>query len=420
MDNHIAQAIRGIVLLLLLVVATVTTAQPERDPQNAVWKTERNFNLIQEAWELADNDQTAEAEAEFRGLVNRFSDAYEKAQARFGLAQILLDQGKFDEGLGIIEQLIQQDVLDNPSHFNAMLQLAQLYYSRDRYNDALTWLDRWEAESGVAKPVIAYEMRASIYASQERFRLSLENIDQAIALHDEEPKEQWLNLKLTGHYELEQYAPAKVVLKQLIARKPDVKRYWTYLTQINLQLNQPREALAALAVAYRSGMLDKQTEWLQLYSLYGSQDMPFQAAKVLKEGLDKGVVESTKAHWEQLGNAWYGARELDNAIAALGEAAKLATDGKLDMQLAYILVDKEDWAGAKSSLRGAINKGGISETERGNMYVLLGMSEMNTGSEDAARDAFSEALKFERTRGAAQQWLNHLNERRRNVLQRRS
>lgn len=401
----------GLLALAIAAPAFTQESKSTRKPAgSAIWKNERYFKQVGQAWDMISDERYTDAETRLRELVGRMSDPYEKSQTLYALASALMAQDKFDEGLRMFEQIVELNALDNRSHYNAMYQIAQLYYMRERYNDSLSWLDRWESEAGEEKPISAYEMRASIYAAQERFRLAIQSVDQAIAMYDKPPKEQWLQLKLSSHFELKEYRKSKEVLKQLINRSPDKKVYWKHLSSINVTLKQDQEALAVLALAHRKGMLSTESEWLQLYSLYGYQDMPYKAAKVLEDGISQGVVEPNKKNLEQMGNAWYAAHELDKAIAALTKAAGLATDGKLDMQVAYILVDKEDWTAAKQSLNGAISKGGLGDNQLGNMHVLLGMSEANTGNSAGAREAFRNALSFEKARSAAQQWLNHLDE----------
>lgn len=404
--------INSFIACTLLVLGSAA-AQDEDNPSGrespaAVWKSERNFKAVQEAWELVANEQYAEAETEFRELVESIGDPYEKSQAMFGLAQALMSRDKFVEALQLYEQIVNLDVLPNNPHFDAMFQIAQLYYMRENYAKSLEWIDRWMNESGEEK-IEAYELKASIYAQKNDYRRALANIDIVIGMADE-PKESWYQLKLAMHYELKEFREAMKVLETMVRLWPDKKQYWVQLASINVTLKRDKEALAVLALAYRKGMLDKEQDWLQLFSLYGYLGIPYKAASVLSEGIEKGYVEPTKEIYEQLGNAWYAAQELDRAVAALTEAAELSLDGKLDMQVAYILVDQERWEDAKARLGSAIDKGGLTDTQMGNMYVLLGMSELNTGDRNAARQAFLQARNYPKSRSAGQQWLNHLDE----------
>ena len=56
--------------------------------------------------------------------------------------------------------------------------------------------------------------------------------------------------------------------------------------------------------------------------------------------------------------------------------------------------------------------GGLSESDTGNGYLLLGMANMNLGNYDAAQEAFNQATNYSRVRQAAREWMNHLREER--------
>ncbi len=402
----------GLLLLVLLLAggsgALDAQSKTTRESPVGIWKDESNFRAVQRAWERVANEQYAEAERDFAELVDRIKEPYERSQAMLGLAQAQMAQDRFDAALALYEQIVEMDVLPNKPHFDAMFQIGQLYYLHERYDEALAWVDRWARESGDVR-IEAYELKASIHAQREDYGNALINIDQAIALADR-PKETWYQLKLAMHYERKEYVEAKEALEIMVRNWPGNKQYWTQLSHINVTLKRDQEALAVMALAHRQGLLTHEQDYVQMYSLYGYMEIPFKAAEILAEGIGKGIVEPTRKHWEQLGNAWYAARELDRAVEALGRAAEMSLDGRLDMQVAYILVDQEDWAGAKASLAAAIDKGGLSDTATGNLYVLLGMSELNTGNRDAARQAFLQARQYQRSRASAQQWLNHLEE----------
>ncbi len=399
-----------IAVLMISVSAITANAQTaaERDPPPAVWKSEGNFKAVQKAWELIANEQYQEAITDFVKLVDKIGDPYEKSQAMFGLAQAYVSLEQYDRALKVYETIIDMDVLDNKNHFESMYQMAQLYYMRERLDDSLRWVNRWMEESGDIK-VDAYTLKATIYAQKEQYRPALENVDKAISLADK-PREEWYSLKMAMHYELKEFNAVREVLEILVRGWSDKKQYWVQLASINVTLKRDREALAILALAHRQDMLDKESDLMQLFSLYGYLEMPYQAASVMQEGIDKGIIEAGKKEYEQLGNAWYAAQELDNSIAALSKAGELSLDGKLDMQVAHILVAKEDWSKAKVALASAIRKGGLSETNLGKMQELLGLSELSLGNYSAARKAFNEALKYEKSRSAATQWLNHIKE----------
>jgi tetratricopeptide (TPR) repeat protein len=257
----------------------------------------------------------------------------------------------------------------------------------------------------------AYVLKASIYAQQDDFPNVLAAIDQAIAM-DDDPKEAWYQVKLAAHSELEQYPQAAETLEILISRWPDKKLYWTQLSQIYYKLKQDERALAVLALAYRKNLLDKQGDITYLSSLYSNADVPYKAAQVMEKGIRDGVVQATRTHWTLTADAWYAAEELERALAAYEEAGKAADNGEIDLRRGFILVDLERWPAALEALNLALQKGGLDDNRTGEAYLLRGMAQFNLGNLDSASADWGRAGRYERSRDAARQWMNHLQEER--------
>lgn len=166
-------------------------------------------------------------------------------------------------------------------------------------------------------------------------------------------------------------------------------------------------------LAYRNGLLDKQTDLLYLSSLYSNSDVPFKAAEVLEKGIEAGVVESSKYHWTIVAESWYAAEELERSLKAYEQAGSAATDGTIDLRRSYILVDLERWPAALESLDRALQKGGLDERKTAEAYLLRGMARFNLGDFESASSDWGKAGRYEKTREAARQWMNHLQEERR-------
>jgi tetratricopeptide (TPR) repeat protein len=193
---------------------------------------------------------------------------------------------------------------------------------------------------------------------------------------------------------------------------PDVKRYWTQLSQIYYKLKQDDRALAVLALAYRKDLLDSATDLTYLSSLYSNADVPYKAAEVLEKGIRDGVVDASRSNWAMIADSWYAAEELENALVAYKEAGQAAADGNIDLRRAYILVDLERWPDALEALTRALDKGGLEERRTGEAYLLRGMAQFNLGDYDRASADWGRAGRYDRTRDAARQWMNHLQEER--------
>jgi len=339
-------------------------------------------------------------------------DEYLQAVLYQALAQVEWSRENYDASLAHFEKAVALNTLPNQTHFALMYQIAQLYFMKERYQDALDALALWFCT--VPKDQVtshAYVLKASINIQKEDYPATLEAIDTAIAM-DDDPKESWYQTKLAAHFELKQYPEAAQTLETLIARWPDKKTYWTQLSQIYYRLEQRDRALATMALAYRKGLLDKQADITYLSSLYSDAGVPYKAAEVLEKGIQDGVVEPTKSHWTMVAETWYSAEELQKALAAFREAGAVDPDGDIDLRRGFILVDLEEWSAALQALNDALDKGGLGERRTAEAYLLRGMAHFNLDAFDAAGADWNRATRYDNTRDAARQWINHLREER--------
>lgn len=348
----------------------------------------------------------------------RLSD-YEKASVEQAMGFAAAQQEDYNRAIEHFSEAIRINSMPNDQHFEMILQVAQLYNAIERYDQALEQLDLWFCVSteDAKKQASVWLLKANLHMQRDEFRMALESIDTAIELR-EDPPESWYRVKLGMHMELEEWQPASEVLKILIAMNPERKAYWIQLSGIQIELNNNEEAMAALRLAWRKGLLDKGSEFVQLAGLLQELDSPRQAASVLQDGLEKGIVEATSQNWEMTAGAWYEAREMENALAAYDRAGELSDSGKIDFQRASILVSREDWDAARIAAERALDKGDLTESQAGNAHILMGMSLFNLGDYDAAEQAFIRASDYGRLRQAAQEWLNHINQTRQRIASR--
>ena len=358
----------------------------------------------------------------------KYNEAYDSLQILLGRAkrskylQAVLEQAlgqvewsrkNYDASLGHFENAIKIDALPDQQHFSLMYQVSQLYFMKDRYQDALDALDLWMCKVPAEEITShAWVLKASINAQMKDYPAALVSIDNAIAL-DDDPKESWYLLKLAAHMELEQFPQSAETLEILVSRWPQKKVYWTQLAQIYYKLKQEDKSLAIMALAYRNGLLDTQGDIMYLTSLYSLKDIPYKAAEILEKGIRDGHVEPTQRHWTMVAETWYAAEELQKSLDAFKEAGLAASDGDIDLRRGFILVDMEDWSTALDALNTALEKGGLSETRTGEAYLLRGMAQFNLGNYDAASSDWGKASRYEKSRDAARQWMNHLQEERR-------
>lgn len=407
------------VLLLLLATAIVPgqsvaqvseCGQKRHVSQGAL--DEATWKKLNEIFEDVAEEQYDVAYDKLHAMDDRVRDDYLKAVVEQALAQVEWARANYDAALGYFEKAVALDSLPDLTHFSLMYQIAQLYYMKERYDEALEKLALWMCKVPPEKITAdAFVLKASIYSHKQDWKNVIPAIEKAISM-SEEPQENWYQLKLATHYELEQIPQAAETLEILIQSWPDKKMYWIQLSQVYYKLKMEDEALAVMALAHRRDMLDKKSDLLFLSSLYSNKDVPYKAAEVLQKGIEDGLLESDRRNWAMTADSWYAAEEMEKALAAYEQAGIASDNGEIDLRRAYILVDMERWQEASSAIQAALDKGGFSDSKTGDAYVLQGMSEYNLGNYDRASSAWGRASKYPNAQKSAQQWMNYMREER--------
>lgn len=375
---------------------------------------ETTYRLLNAVYEEVGEEKYDKAYEDLQRMLERAGrDDYLRAILNQALAQVEWSRENYDAALGHFETAVQLDVLPNQAHFALMYQIAQVYYTQERYTEALDRLELWFCTAPEEKITsAAYVLEASIHVSMENWPEALTAIEQAIAMSDE-PKEQWYQLKLAVHYELEQFPQVAETLEIMVTNWPEKKTYWLQLSQSYFKLKREDRALGVMALAYRKGLLQDQGDLEYLSSLYSNAGVPYKSALVLEKGIEEGIVESNRKNWTRVAQEWYGAEELERSLAAYENAGRASTDGDIDLRRAYLLVDLERWPEALEALDSALEKGGLDERDTGQAYLLRGMAHFNLENFDAASADWGRASRYEQSRASAQQWIAHLREERR-------
>jgi tetratricopeptide (TPR) repeat protein len=399
-------------LVLAQTGAETLDCGEERDVEQGTM-SESIYNRLNEAFELIGEEKYDESMDELADLADSRLSDFEQASVQQAMGFIAAQRENYRDAIRHFSEAIRLDVMRNQTHFEMILQVAQLYNAIEEYDEALDQLEFWFCVSNEEAQKVAevWVLKASLYLQKEDYEQALEAIDEAIALA-EEPQEQWYRLKLGVLLELERYRPAVDVVKTLIEIDPDRKEYWVQLSGIHMELDDMEEAMAAMRLAYRRGLLDRGSEYTQLAGLLQELESPRQAAEVMEEGLEKGYIENTSSNWEVTAGAWYQAREMEEALNAYERAGGLSDSGKIDFQRASIMTAEEDWEGVLDAAGRALDKGDLTDSQEGNAHLLTGMAHFNLGNLDRAEQAFNRAANYGTLQSAAREWLNHIEQTR--------
>ena len=150
-------------------------------------------------------------------------------------------------------------------------------------------------------------------------------------------------------------------------------------------------------------MLEKESEFVTMAQLYLQREVPYKAAKVLTEQMEKGVVTENARNYRLLSQAWMLSQEDRKAIPALEKAAALSDDGELDVRLGNTYLNLAEYSECAKSVRTALRKGGLKNPD--NAQISLGMCLYNLKEYSDAIAAFREAAKTQKSRRIANQWI---------------
>ena len=387
------------ILSILLVFGLCPTAAPAAGPG----LSPATYESLQRVDELLSADRPASALRELESVYARLGkgDDYDRAQVlrSFGYVHAGLEDYRTAEDH--LERSLATGALPAEHARRVLFDLGHLYQATGEYGKAVERLEEWIAQA--QEPTAEAWLRlGQAYLQWNRPRKALPALRKAVALA-KRPDESWYRLLLSVHYELGQNRECIRLLETMVRLFPPNKLYWQQLAAIHLNGGREHEALAALEVAYREGLLTDGRDILELASLCLALDLPYRSARLLAREMDAGRVKRSARNLERLADAWLRAREAEMAAVALEAAAAHPGSGDLYLRLGRLYVDRHQWGSAAPALEQALARDELED--RGNTSLLLGLAYRELGHADRARRSFIRALEYENSRGSAEQWL---------------
>ena len=313
---------------------------------------------------------------------------------------VYASQGKYKPATEAFEKCLATGGLPDAAQLDTQYNLAQLYVAQERYNDAVRVFRDWTAKAENPTGEAHYVYAIALFQSGDK-RAALTQGELALEKATA-PKESWLQLVLSLYVENKEYQKAIGVTEALVGYFPK-KSYWLQLSAVYSQVDDYKRALAALELAHAQGMIEEDRELNHLAQLYLYNEVPYEAAVLLENGIASSKIEGTPQAWRLLSEAWVNARERKKAEKPLDEAANRSGDGELYVRLAQIQFERKDWGGMRESLGRALKKGKLADP--GSAQLLLGIASANDKKLEQARGAFEAAAQYEKYRRSAEQWL---------------
>ncbi|MGB0217901.1 MAG: tetratricopeptide repeat protein [Sinimarinibacterium flocculans] len=402
---------RKTILMLGMLAALSSPAVMAEEGESSSSRGERSlamrettFKQLNKARELSEQDNHAEAISVLTRIADdRRANGYEKAQAYYMLAFCHYQQGDNARAIAAYEQVLTQDGVPDSLRTSTQYAIAQMYMATEKWGKAVAVLEDWfkaTDEPGAN----AYVLLGQAYFQLKQYDKARRPIERAIVNaknSGEQVKENWLLLLRSIYYEAGDFRNMMVTLKDLAGLYPK-REYWLQLAAVYGELDDPKRQLAVLLAAYDQGYFERGQDYVNLAQLLLGNDVPYRAATVLQEGIDKKLVESSAQYLNLLADAYVRAKDYAAAIEVLRRAAQTTGDGESELRLAQALMEQNQWGEAAAAARRAIEKGGLRRPDVANVVLGLALYEQN--QLPAAAAAFSKASEDERSRTVAEQW----------------
>lgn len=312
---------------------------------------------LQKMLKLYNDEKPAEARALADEIIgNAAFNAYDHAFAAQLAAQMAYEAEDTNGAIAYLDKALAFDGLDNDSHYNAMLMKAQLQLQDDKYTEGLATIDRFLNETKSQNPEHLVIKGNALYRL-EKYPEAAAVLKQAVDASPE-PRADWQQLLMAAYAESGQGDQAIAMAEQVAAKNPGDKRAQMNLVAVYLQSDKYPQAAAVLEKVRAAGQFTEDRDYRQLYATYlNSEGKEKQAAAVIKEGLDKGILKPDHQAYLALAQSYYFSEQTGPAIEAYKKAAPLDDDGETYLNLARLLWQEDRIPEAKEAAKQAIAKG---------------------------------------------------------------
>ena len=196
----------------------------------------KQVQKAQEAMDHKDFDATSTILAGI--LASERVNGYEKAVAWQLRAMLAYEQDDTAGTITAYENILNfKHSIPVGLELSIQYSLAQLYYSVDEYDTALKYAKLWEPRAGEYVGVSQLTFIAQLHYMRSDYQQTIDYMDRVMSLLESldifEVKENWYALKLSAHWELNQYDAVRETLEKILVMWPK-PRYCTQLASIKM------------------------------------------------------------------------------------------------------------------------------------------------------------------------------------------
>lgn len=272
-----------IIVVLLLVVPDALAKE------SVVGMSERVFKVLNEVQLLLDEEDYAGARALLLDLVERRLTDYELAHSLNMIGFTWYQEDDIERALSYYERAYALEDLPMSMNVTLLTTLGQISLVREDYVAAEDYLRKLLLIPEQLKASNQVLLAAALMG-QKRFEDALEPLQAAIdgeLATGELPRENWLSMKGSIYYELNDYESMRDVMVQLTEWYPR-EQYMMNLAALHGQLGDQEKQLTLIESMLDDNRLTRESNLRTVVNLFMGEELPYKAATVLEREIEAG------------------------------------------------------------------------------------------------------------------------------------
>ena len=376
----------------------------------------RAISDIQELMNPEDEDDEADvpqAKIELDELRERRWDRmndFEKSTLLNFYTNYYLTVEDFPNALITFEEILLIEELREETRLRTLRSLGQLYMAEERWNEAIDAYQRWRDRSP-EEDVIVFRGLSYSHYQQEEFTEALpywlDYMNLSLDTGEELGRDDYAYLNGI-YFTLEDFESALELTKTMIMLFDD-RTDWMNLSAVYASLDQEERRVQSLNVAYLKGFVDDETRYLNLGQSMGGMELPYSGARIIREGIDEGIVEANEDNLTSLTQMRLIAADYEAALEPAREVAEMSDSGDGYDNLGYLHYVLFEYEEAAEAFQMALDKGNLSNRAATLLFLARSLLELDDfeGALAAARQ--SADAGDENARNSANSYITFIN-----------
>jgi len=372
-------------------------------------ETYKKMEVAQKAFEVKDYKGSLVALDTLKLTEGKLND-YERATLYSLYAATYYALDNTPKAIEAYTTVLKQPNLPEGLRDSSLYAMAQLYFITEDYPRAIKVVNKWLSVVAEPSPE-GYALLAQAYYQTQKYAEAEKALTTSLKISKERgqvPKEAALALLRAIYYERKDYGKAAKVLEILVSSHPDKGSYWQQLAGMRGLMDQQRQQLVLMHVAYRGKLTSAEPDMLNLARLYMVQDAPYAAVRLLSTGLKSKAIKASTENLQLFAQALALAKEYEKQIPVLKKLAEMTGEAKHYSYLGQAYNETGDWKSAAAAFRSALKAKNLDKPA--DAHMQLGTALFNDNQFSEARAEFVASANSPDLAQAAGNWIKFVDQ----------